>query len=145
MNYKAPRTDALRALFEKNECLPKMADVWDLCAELEKEAREANHRAGALIATIRVNTLSNRWKDVTYEEVDAFLKSFSSDEPFDPWQPIETAPRDGTPFLAYSYTWDEPFQFVASFDKCGKLICDLSAVSYANVNYWMPLPEPPKP
>lgn len=59
------------------------------------------------------------------------------------WQPIETAPRDGTPFLGY---W-----------AGGKHDCSFRAIKWHKENWWetnedyrtsepshwMPLPEPP--
>ena len=62
---------------------------------------------------------------------------------FGEWQPIETAPRDGTPIIAI---WVNPNQLGAYsqeplilryvwFD--GKHI-------YSEPTHWMPLPEPPK-
>jgi hypothetical protein len=145
MNYKTPRTDALRALFENEENRANMGDVWDLCEELEKEVIEARYRAGVLMSTIRVNTLSNRWKDVTYEEVDAFLKSLASDEPFDPWLPIETRPpEEKRSMLVYCagyrniYTAFHEAGFWWHFAGGTRRLTE-------EPTHWMPLPEPPKP
>jgi hypothetical protein len=64
------------------------------------------------------------------------------------WQPIETAPKDGTEILAYSprdyagifkTAWrptDCPGW--GSIDSCCAYYVDMEAT------HWMPLPEPPK-
>jgi len=80
------------------------------------------------------------------------------------WQPIETAPRDGTPILLF---WDEGHldsRFVGYFDTeaneaphrdnrsmypFGPFVwrismADCGAVAEELVTHWMPLPEPPK-
>ena len=63
------------------------------------------------------------------------------------WQPIETAPKDGTPILM----WDGDMIYVISWyvpqntrypaqwrEADGKRYCDYDPT------HWMPLPEPPK-
>ena len=61
------------------------------------------------------------------------------------WQPIETAPKDGTEIiLSYSDGliigfWHDALEDWVSWvwsDNCTQMIF--------KVNYWMPLPEPPK-
>jgi len=60
------------------------------------------------------------------------------------WQPIETAPRDGTSVLVYSSKW-----FPGTND------CDIAFVAFGvwetlegmrnmNPTHWMPLPSPPE-
>ena len=61
------------------------------------------------------------------------------------WQPIETAPKDGTKILL----WATPHQMlvaknrpiVGHFDR--GWWSDFNAV-ISHATYWMPLPEPPK-
>lgn len=57
------------------------------------------------------------------------------------WQPIETAPKDGTPVWLFSPE-DNPQQFVGSWESFE----DQGWWGYAGtgVTHWMPLPEPPK-
>lgn len=70
------------------------------------------------------------------------------------WQPIETAPKDGTPILISSANWrtawrgyyrsaqTEPEDRVVRFGE------GWTRDNYADINliatHWMPLPEPPK-
>ena len=64
------------------------------------------------------------------------------------WQPIETAPKDGVYFLAYSQGWREG-AFMCSWDKRHEVWidhCDLDPVAEGfEPGFWMPLPEPPDP
>jgi hypothetical protein len=64
------------------------------------------------------------------------------------WQPIETAPRDGTPFLCF--TPDDDFSSQTGIDliwyepsiKTYTMDGD-NEVPFAGITHWMPLPEPP--
>lgn len=71
------------------------------------------------------------------------------------WQPIETAPKDGTKVLIYGTQWlfdwqgdsDGPRIAVCSYDgEEGWDICHTTYYSTTCVNptHWMPLPEFPK-
>lgn len=73
------------------------------------------------------------------------------------WQPIETAPRDGTYVLLYNGEpmWAGCYECAAWFGE-GETACWWSAggpnggleVSYVkdgDLTHWMPLPEPPQP
>ena len=54
------------------------------------------------------------------------------------WQPIETAPKDGTEMLAF---WNRSNVYgIASFDD-GRWADETGEVSAPT--HWMPLPEPP--
>jgi len=66
------------------------------------------------------------------------------------WQPIETAPRDGTNLWLFSGS-DDPCQFVGFYadDPSGpywayaeQLVMDVAG--QANPTHWMPLPPPPE-
>lgn len=56
------------------------------------------------------------------------------------WQPIETAPKDGTPILVAD---SGPYAFVVEWNNKHRawLGADRSAWE---PTHWMPLPEPPK-
>lgn len=76
------------------------------------------------------------------------------------WRPIETAPKDGTPFLAWApgYKWPEVlrwFQYDAEdalevgeegyFHFAEELLqdaCDAPDIA-SDYSHWQPLPEPP--
>lgn len=71
------------------------------------------------------------------------------------WQPIETAPKDGTPILAVFYEPSLPELYSpctivwASYhpNSKGKECWRTSAIcgnKMERVTHWMPLPEPPK-
>lgn len=59
------------------------------------------------------------------------------------WQPIETAPKDGTPVMLWpgAPIWtDEVFPCVGWMTSVGLWIC---ARGYVSPTHWKPLPEPP--
>ena len=66
------------------------------------------------------------------------------------WQPIETAPKDGTPILVAENSRDYPFiaywGYVGRFTSSEKMWIghDFGAMPEGSVNHWMPLPEPPE-
>lgn len=77
------------------------------------------------------------------------------------WQPIETAPKDGTPVLLYGEwageiwgVFDEPSMEVGlyagsgDYARQGFLWAATGGDAYATwckPSHWMPLPAPPKP
>lgn len=60
------------------------------------------------------------------------------------WQPIETAPKDGTHFLAYEETGD---MYRAAYGRDGKLrnFGGQPVVMPPEPTHWAPCPTPPKP
>jgi hypothetical protein len=67
------------------------------------------------------------------------------------WQPIETAPKDGTPVLihvptgqrpVYEAEWHRPWES-APEDKCWWQTRS-GMVLPEHATHWMPLPEPPR-
>jgi len=63
------------------------------------------------------------------------------------WQPIETAPKDGTEFLGYhpKYGWIGTVRFDEPNDSLPKEVTlDHLFMIHVNCTHWMPLPEPPK-
>ncbi len=75
---------------------------------------------------------------------------------FGPWQPIETAPRDGTHILVYPPTWYGEFASIAYWHselsgRCTepywKRTDALNRIIMCLENpptHWMPLPPPPQ-
>ena len=73
------------------------------------------------------------------------------------WQPIETAPKDGTAVLVYPPTWRERTASVAVWDNdeyarkprpYWRRDDDMGKVTYSRERpptHWMPLPTPPLP
>ena len=65
------------------------------------------------------------------------------------WQPIETAPRDGTPILAIlkvtnnktNFAWHEPNVIWATDDESDWY----RGWGFDDYTHWMPLPPPPTP
>lgn len=60
------------------------------------------------------------------------------------WQPIETAPKDGTYFIAYAHTKIPliPYVICAFYD--GNFRRHVTHQVQSTLTHWMPLPEPPK-
>ena len=58
------------------------------------------------------------------------------------WQPIETAPRDGTNILS----WEHKMECMIIFWQSGDWHCthDCEDLYFSEPTHWMPLPEPPK-
>lgn len=55
-----------------------------------------------------------------------------------PWQPIETAPKDGTPFLGY---WESVEEYhVVNINRLGKCRREMDAKNWSMPDYWLPLP-----
>jgi len=57
------------------------------------------------------------------------------------WQPVETAPRDGTYFLAYDLEMDQ--YWVCFWDKREEWFSDGNFYDKINLTHWQPLPTPP--
>ena len=58
------------------------------------------------------------------------------------WQPIETAPKDGTPVLVH----DEGAIEIATWDSDSDAWRDCSGHKmWPSPQHWMPLPDPPAP
>lgn len=62
----------------------------------------------------------------------------------DPWQPIETAPKDRTKVVAYRPRPDISCYDVAAHDPEQEWWEDQYGDIVADFTHWMPLPEPPK-
>ena len=73
------------------------------------------------------------------------------------WQPIETAPKDGTAVMLFSTTWPKEWGDVPVIGKAYEVIDyetrqhisygwqDVDGCAFQEgLTHWMPLPEPPK-
>lgn len=63
------------------------------------------------------------------------------------WQPIETAPRDGTAVLGYFglTAGDEPPDMaVTRYDGKHWVSTEIPCEPFDKPTHWMPLPEPPE-
>ena len=61
------------------------------------------------------------------------------------WQPIETAPKDGTPMLVYlAEVMVNSYVQVATFHPNISIVGGQFAFDAPQATHWMPLPEPPK-
>ena len=57
------------------------------------------------------------------------------------WQPISTAPKDGTPFLASVLRGKNRYSTVLSYDR---ILWWIWRKGYRfRATHWMPLPDPP--
>ena len=74
--------------------------------------------------------------------IDA-ARAAADDLPANAWQPIETAPRDGTKFLA----WDGDELLIVWWCDGGRWISDnlqqFHPGEHENPTHWQPLPSPP--
>ena len=61
------------------------------------------------------------------------------------WQPIETAPKDGSPVLVLGSGWNDPVPTVAVWNEYEEWAEFTGGETiWPAPNHWMPLPEPPK-
>lgn len=57
------------------------------------------------------------------------------------WQPIETAPKDGTVFLAWRKHATHPL--MVSYESLYDWFANYDSEPVYNLTHWMPLPKPP--
>ena len=67
---------------------------------------------------------------------------------FSAWQPIATAPKDGTVFLGYKLflggtDYPVPMKFLKEYSQFVN-IADGYAIFVCDVSHWMPMPNPPQ-
>lgn len=69
-------------------------------------------------------------------------------ETVSPWLPIETAPKDGTPFLVSGFNYGndcgERWHDIGVTSKKGAVVSTINANNLAFATHWMPLPQPPE-
>ena len=113
---------------------------------MNDKVREALEKAFKAISSLPIDCLgygeddAGRWplRDELMEEMDKALSS-------DPWQPIETAPRDGSIIVAYNSLShsDNKYETVLWSDSKWRPRKDTS-ITYPSLSHWQPLPAPPK-
>jgi len=59
------------------------------------------------------------------------------------WQPIETAPRDGTRILVFREDWVEDIAVCYWLRELGEFI-PIQGTVFIGATHWMPTPPPPK-
>ena len=77
-------------------------------------------------------------------ENEARLYTYLRRGPSD-WQPIETAPKDGTWVLVYAQSWKEAPPEVAQYDYSFGWYMPGHEEPNEVLTHWMPLPELPAP
>jgi len=79
-----------------------------------------------------------------FERMDAIAKALLAERQCRRWQPIETAPKDGTEIMCALYLWNDESKGygyeLVSWD--GEEWCSEDNAIYPPT-HWMPLPSPP--
>lgn len=102
-----------------------------------------------------VNGLGNRTSRIDFvsepksikEWVSAIQQETRADALASQWQTIESAPKDGTYFLAIQYTMKGMCHFPSVVSYDGESFyweCE-HKISSSIPTHWMPLPQPPQP
>lgn len=69
-------------------------------------------------------------------------------ETVSPWRDIESAPKDGTPFLVSGFNYGndcgERWHDIGVTSKKGAVVSTINANNLAFATHWMPLPQPPE-
>ncbi len=68
-----------------------------------------------------------------------------NEEQLTEWQPIETAPKDGTVFLVFTPHDQVGFQYTATYTMNNEIVCIMSLeVPEERPTHWRHLPPPPQ-
>jgi len=102
----------------------------------------------ALLDTDRIQAYLGADRDIPQVYIDGFRNIRAALTQPSAWQPIDTAPRDGTMFLAIKAEFLEtlsPFggYFCAYWNEGAKEFYYSRDRSCCNLSHWMPLPKPP--
>ena len=73
---------------------------------------------------------------------DEFLKRLEAQESQSPWQPIETAPKDGSEFVTANANQGFVKELV-SWNSFHRFWQSKGQAIYMQATHWMPLPSPP--
>jgi hypothetical protein len=124
------------AALADRDCAVDASDMVVLVRQFSKTAWD--------IASQYSNVLASETRDLAAQIDDALNRQ---------WQPIETAPKDGTRILAYEITDADDTQpqivcWLDEPDKPGWYICFDHTPCHGEIwkppTHWQPIPEPPK-
>jgi hypothetical protein len=75
----------------------------------------------------------------------AWNRRATPEAPSDAWQPIETAPKDGTWILGWAQSDSTPYRVSWGRNHNGSMTWCTSSFSFVGgyITHWMPLPAPP--
>lgn len=99
-----------------------------------------NRAAAALTAPSAPESEETDWGPDVWKEI---LLSFTA--PMSPWKPIEEAPKDGTPFLAWNGCWrGVAMYYEPSYPDDTPWVGETTEFIEPPPTHFMPLPPPPK-
>lgn len=108
----------------------------DIAALREALAREESSPA---------NWFAITWRDAAFpDRIRRILDRLEAAERDAAWQPIETAPRDGTRVLLYREEWDHP-EIIGWWAAAYQCFRSWPGEPWAQPTHWRPLPPPPAP
>jgi hypothetical protein len=96
---------------------------------------------------IRIEELEAKVKRLTSRGIEDMRNEIEQLRAKNQWQPIETAPKDGTQVLLWWPYWCVDTPIVGSYNFDHDEWDSMSAISIVDSpppTKWMPLPEPPK-
>lgn len=86
-------------------------------------------------------------EDALKEQLEKAHARIAELEAANEWQPIETAPNDGTEIMVMGVMpkTKKEYIVIAAYDRLGECFMnDLQLVGHDFLTHWQPLPQPPK-
>jgi len=90
--------------------------------------------------TIWAAEMAVRLSEMQAERDAAIARAEKAEVATRKWQSIETAPKDGTPFLGC----EPDYIFVAIWDRGNRVHLTDTGRGFCYPTHWMPLPPPPE-